>query len=111
MLDEKDLQAIAALIDAKLDKQSADFDAKLEKQSADFDAKLEKQSALLRSEFHAVIESDILPKLQTLAEGQEILLERMVPVSRIEAVESDVVVLKAAVRHLGEEVAELKKAN
>ena len=100
MLDEKDLQAIAALIDAKLDKQSADFDAKLEK-----------QSALLRSEFHAVIESDILPKLQTLAEGQEILLERMVPVSRIEAVESDVVVLKAAVRHLGEEVAELKKAN
>ena len=64
-----------------------------------------------RADFRSVIESEVEPKLQTLAEGQETILERVVPVSRIEALESDVVVLKAAIRHLSAELAQLKKAN
>ena len=71
---------------------------------------LAKQSEQLHTDMMTVIESEIMPKLRTLAEGQEVLLDRIVPVSRIEAIESDIIVLKAAVSHLSEKVTSLEKA-
>ena len=71
---------------------------------------LARQSERLHTDMMTVIESEIMPKLQTLAEGQEVLLDRIVPVSRIEAIESEIIVLKAAVSHLSEKVTALEKA-
>lgn len=88
MLDDKDIQIIAKLMDEKLDRQKRE----------------------LRDEFMTVIESEVTPKLRLLAEGQEAILEKIVPESRVEALEADVIVLKEAVKYLSERVQALEKA-
>ena len=84
MLDERDIQMIAKL--------------------------LETQKQELRSELLTVIESEVTPKLRLLAEGQDAILEKIVPESRVEALEADVIVLKEAVKYLSERVQALEKA-
>ena len=59
---------------------------------------------------NVIIESRIDPKFQLLAEGQQAIREQLVPVSRIEALEDDVVLLKQAVRALKAELDEMKNA-
>ena len=88
MLDEKDIQIIAKLMDEKLNQQKRE----------------------LRGEFMTVIESEVTPKLRLLAEGQDAILEKIVPESRVEALEADVIVLKEAVKYLSERVQALEKA-
>lgn len=51
-----------------------------------------------------------MPKFDLLAEGQRDILAKLVPMSRIEAVEDDVALLKQVVRSMSKELAELKKA-
>ncbi len=103
MLDEKDIQIIAKLMDEKLDQQKQELRGEVGKM-------LDQQKQELRGEFMTVIESEVTPKLRLLAEGQEAILEKMVPVSRIDALEADVIVLKDAVKYLSEKVQALEKA-
>ena len=77
MLDEKDLQAIDALIARRLG---------------------------------VVVESDIMPQFNLLAEGQQTLLQSLAPRSRVEQLEEEVGILKTAIRALSQDVAELKMA-
>lgn len=58
-----------------------------------------------------IVENDIDPKLKALAEGQQLLLETLVPKSRIEELEEEVSFLKSVVKLHSEELAKLKKAN
>ena len=133
MLDEKDIQMFTKLLndtlDQKLDqKLDGKFDAfeehmdgkltaleermdgKLTALEERMDSKLDRQTQALRGEFLSVIESEVTPKLQLLAEGQEAILEKMAPVSRIEALEADVIVLKDAVKYLSEKLQKLEMA-
>ena len=133
MLDEKDIQMFTKLLndtlDQKLDqKLDGKFDAfeehmdgkltaleqrmdsKLTALEERMDGKLDRQTQALRGEFLSVIESEVTPKLQLLAEGQEAILEKMAPVSRIEALEADVIVLKDAVKYLSEKLQKLEMA-
>ncbi len=55
-------------------------------------------------------ENVVLKRLDLLSEGHDTLLTTLAPNSRVDALESDVVVLKAAVKALSRDVAELKKA-
>ena len=103
MLDEKDIQMIAKLMDEKLDQQKQELRGEVGKM-------LDQQKRELHGEFMTVIESEVTPKLRLLAEGQEAILEKMVPVSRIDALEADVIVLKDAVKYLSEKVQALEKA-
>ncbi len=57
-----------------------------------------------------IIESDINPKLNLLAEGQQAILEKLVPRSRVDDLEEEVKFLKIVVRQMNEEIQRLKKA-
>ena len=63
------------------------------------------------TELRTIIESEINPKFELLAEGHQTLLETLAPKSRVEELEEDVKLLKAAINFHSAEIAELKKAN
>ena len=57
-----------------------------------------------------IVESDITPKLNILLEGHKAILEKLVPVSRVDGLEEEVKLLKIIVRQLSEDLQLLKKA-
>ena len=57
-----------------------------------------------------IVESEITPKLNLLAEGQQTLLETLAPKSRVEELEEEVDFLKSIIKLHSEQIAELKKA-
>ena len=92
MLDEKDLQAIAQL---------------LAQQKTELKDELRKE---IMQDANVLIESDIMPKFNLLADAIQGVDDKLVPVSQVQALEDDVHVLKLAVRAMSQEIAELKKA-
>ncbi|MBQ6611309.1 MAG: hypothetical protein IJH70_12840 [Oscillospiraceae bacterium] len=90
MLDEKDLKAIEQLISREI----ADLKAQM----------------LTKDQMMTMVESEINPKLQALAEGHELLLERMIPESRIEQLEAELLVQRMAIKNLNERLDALEKA-
>ena len=56
------------------------------------------------------LDVDIDKRFDAVNEGIDSILEQLTPQSRVEALEADVIVLKAAIKALSSEVAELKKA-
>lgn len=89
MLDEKDLQAIANLVDARLDAKLQPF----------------------KQETIAMMEAYFEPKFNLLAEGQKEIREMLVPRSRVDDLEEEVRFLKSVIRQISEDVQKLKKAN
>ena len=59
---------------------------------------------------HVIVESEITPKFNLLVEGQQTLLETLVPKSRVEELEEEVDFLKSIIKLHSEQIAELKKA-
>ena len=47
-----------------------------------------------------IVESDITPKFNLLAEGQQAIISRLIPASRVEMLEEEVKLLKAVVRQM-----------
>ena len=88
MLDEKDLQAIAQLMDVQMNEKMSGF----------------------RQETMAMMESYFDPKFNLLADGQKTILEAVVPKSQVDQLEEEVDFLKTVIRALSRDVAELKKA-
>ena len=63
--------------------------------------------------FHKVsvmMESYFEPKFSLLAENQKIMMETLVPKSRVEEIEDELALLRSVVRLHSEQIAELKKA-
>jgi len=89
MLDEKDFQALSEMMDAKLAVHKKEI--------------MQEVSVLMASEF--------TPKFNLLAEGQQAILERLVPRSRVDDLEEEVRFLKSVFRQMNDELQELKKAN
>ena len=96
MLDERDLQAIAKLIDTTLDQ------------------KLAQQKVEIMHEVGALIEADVIPKFNLLADGQKLIREQMVTKEDLEEkwedIQTQLDVLKAVVRRNSLEIEKLKKA-
>lgn len=88
MLDEKDLQAIAKLMDVKLTRQKQE----------------------IMHEAGALIEADVLPKFNLLADGQKLIREQMVTRDDLADLESRLDVLEAVTRRNVREIDKLKKA-
>ena len=84
MLDSKDIQIITEL--------------------------LEKNRSDTRNDMMAIIESEVNPKLQLLAEGHEVLLEKINRLEKQDELTGRVVVLEKAVKKLNKEVDALKQA-
>ena len=59
---------------------------------------------------HVIVECDISPKLQLLAEGHQVIIDRLVPTSRVEDLEGKVKLLEIVVRQLSDDLQTLKKA-
>lgn len=60
-----------------------------------------------------LIENEVTPKFNTLADGQAAILDKLddlAPKSRVEALEDDVALLKQVIRSISQEISELKKA-
>lgn len=57
-----------------------------------------------------IVESEITPKLNLLADGQKTLLETLAPKSRVQELEEEVGFLKSIIKLHSEQIAELKKA-
>ena len=74
MLDKADLQAIQELMQETTDRQTATF--------------------------MTVIESDIYPKIQLLAEGHKTIQQQITPVSEIDNMKTEISVLRDAVKYL-----------
>ena len=87
MLEEKDLQAIAALIDSKIEAINREI-----------------------ASINLTLENRVFPALETLAEGQKTILETLAPKNRVEALEDEVAFLKQMIKTLASEVNSLKKA-
>ena len=117
MLDEKDLQAIAQLMDQQkkefLEESTANMRTALEQY---VDPKFSSFSTELAGVRDQVVklaisqENIVEPQLRALAEGQQVLLQKLAPRDRVEQLEDEISVLKSAIRALSQDVAELKKA-
>ena len=129
MLDERDLQAIAQLIDSRLQESeqrtSQLIDSKLqesEQRTAQLiDSKLKESEqrtmgAIKESEQRtmqgaaALMESYFEPKFQLLAEGIQSLQETQIPRERFETLEEEVAFLHTIVRQHSREIEKLKHA-
>ena len=129
MLDERDLQAIAQLIDSRLQESeqrtSQLIDSKLqesEQRTAQLiDSKLKESEqrtmgAIKESEQRtmqgaaALMESYFEPKFQLLAEGIQRLQETQIPRERFENLEEEVAFLHTIVRQHSREIEKLKHA-
>ena len=58
-----------------------------------------------------LIESDVTPKFNLLADGIKDMQEKLVPRSRMDDLEDEVKFLKLMCRQMAEDIAKLKKAN
>ena len=107
MLEEKDLQAIAQLMDSRIGESEKRM-AKLMDQSL----AQQKQGILDEStqRMKILLDTEITPKFNLLAENQKIMLDKLAPKSELEELRSEVSVLKLAIRSINQEIAELKKA-
>lgn len=73
----------------------------------------DERKAILKETMQGVavlMENKIDPQLRLLAEGQQAVLDKLVPVSRVEELETEVKFLRAFVVQLAEKVELLQKA-
>ena len=129
MLDERDLQAIAQLIDSKLQESEQRtvqlIDSKLQESDQRtaqlIDSKLKESEqrtmgAIKESEQRTMqgaatlMESYFEPKFQLLAEGIQSLQETQIPRERFENLEEEVAFLHTIVRQHSREIEKLKHA-
>lgn len=107
MLEEKDLQAIAQLMDSRIGESERRM-AKL------MDQRLAQQKQEILDEttqrMKVLLDTEVTPKFNLLAENQKIMLDKLAPKSELEELRSEVSVLKLAIRSINQEIAELKKA-
>lgn len=78
------------------------------------DAQTEKIEQMMNSQstkMELLIENQVTQRLNLLEEGQQEILERLVPRSRVDDLEEEVRFLKSIVRQITEDVQTLKKAN
>ena len=119
MLDEKDLQAIAQLMDAKLAPIN-DRLGVLEAVQAQMQADLTGVKATqtqMQDEIHLTnvrIELDIGKRLDALAEGQDVIMERLDALEKVkekvEKISDKVDVIHAVVAQHSEDIVDLKEA-
>ena len=125
-MNEKELlQAIGQIVDEKISASEQRMIAAISQQGKDLRAEMAQQGKDLRAEMDqreqrileesrnnmlVLIESEITPKFNLLVEGQQELLDMMIPRSRFEDLEEEVRFMKTIIRQMTEDIAKLKKA-
>lgn len=99
MLDEKDLQAIAQL----MEKQKQDI-------MSETKGLLAQQKQDIMHDVKVLLDTEVTTRFNLLAEGQQAIMKAITPKSEIEELRSEVSLLKLAIRTMNQEIVELKKA-
>lgn len=95
MLEEKDLQAIAQLMKGMEDR---------------IDQKLAQQKKEIMQDVGVLIENEVTPRFNLLAENQQSMMEKLERLDDLDIMDTRITALEAMVRKLNREVAQLKKA-
>ena len=114
----KDLRAEMAQqgkdLRAEMAQQGKDLRAEMAQQGKDLRAEMDQREQRIleesRNNMLVLIESEITPKFNLLVEGQQELLDMMIPRSRFEDLEEEVRFMKTIIRQMTEDIAKLKKA-
>ena len=107
MLDEKDLQAIQAMMDAseqRMTQRIDDSEQRMTQKIDDSEQRIMKNVAVL-------MENQFQPRFDLLAENQQIILQKLVPRSRVDELEDEVKFMKLMLRQMAERISDLEKAN
>lgn len=110
MFDSKDLKYLEHMeqrINTRMDSQIDDLEKRL---STRMDSQ---KDEVLKESMHnmrVIVESDIMPKMNLILDAIQTLHETMVPKSRVDEMEDDILMLKQAYRMMAQDIAELKKA-
>ena len=114
MLDERDLQAIAQIIDSKIQESEQRMTAKIEASEQRMGAKIEESASQTLKEAMqgaaALMESYFEPKFNLLFKNQQTMLETLAPKSRVDELEEEVSVLRSVVRQHSRDIELLKHA-
>ena len=118
-MNEKELlQAIGQIIDEKISaseqRMTANMQTAMAQQTAELRAEMDQREQRIleegRNNMLVLIESEITPKFNLLADGQQELRDMMIPRSRFEDLEEEVRFMKTIIRQMTEDIAKLKKA-
>ena len=114
MLDERDLQAIAQIIDSKIQESEQRMTAKIEASEQRMGAKIEESASQTLKEAMqgaaALKESYFEPKFTLLFENQQTMLDTLAPKSRVDELEEEASVLRSVVRQHSRDIELLKHA-
>ena len=114
MLDSNDIQIITELLEKNRSDTRNEMIELLGKYRVEMRAEmtelLRQNREETRNDTRAIIESEVNPKLQLLAEGHEVLLEKINRLEKQDELTGRVVVLEKAVKKLNKEVDALKQA-
>ena len=115
MSNEEKILSMLVELKESTDKRFESMDKRFEAIDKRLDTMEERMDRLdERSQRTAVLlETEVDRKLNLLYEGHETIMEcldKLAPKDRVDELESDVIVLKTAVKMLTQEIAELKKA-
>ena len=121
MLDEKDLQAISQLfaqqrsdmiqeMDVRFDSLREEMDVRFDSLREEMEVRVAKQKSEMMHEFRLLMESYFDPKFNYLADGLELLKEKVVGREKLEETSDRLDVLEAVVKVHSREIEKLKKA-
>ena len=115
MLDEKDLQAIAKIMDEKIaaseqrmDQRMTDKISESEQRMTD---KIAESEQRMTRYMGVLIENEVTPKFNLLVDAIAEIREMMVTPARIEKIENEQQVQKVVLRQMAERLSRLEKAN
>ena len=118
MLEEKDLQAIAQLMDSRIGESEKRMDQRLAQQKQDIMSETkdllsqQKQEILdeTTQRMKVLLDTEVTPKFNLLAENQSIMMEKLERLDDIEVMDTRITALEAMVKKLNRDVEKLKKA-
>ena len=85
------------------------MDERMDQMDGRFDCLEQRVDDMSRS-IGVLMDAQFTPRFNLLAENQQIILDKMIPVSRVEALEDEVKFLKVVIRQMNEDIQQLKKA-
>lgn len=113
MLEEKDLQAIRTVMKEETDAVQMDLRQEIAAMEARLDAKMDVKLAEAKQDImkgvSVLMEQEFRPQFNLLAEGQQIILEKLGPLEDLEVLETRVSALEAMVKKINRELTQLKK--
>ena len=114
MLDERDLQAIAQIMDEKISasesRMKEEISARMKEEISASESRMKEEISASESRMMVLMESYFEPKFNLLADGQALIREKMLPAEALSAAEDRIDVLEAVVRLHSGEIEKLKKA-